>query len=300
MEENNGKKGRYQRKEIAKTPLKGNKSAIDIATEVDFMKIREGESFEQWESRTQKLRVLPESEHEKREYVYKTRKDAKPITARVAFEREKKEEQEYMKGMTKQQQYAYRAFLKKARLKGLVVYKGNRDPLLHYKYMFVIMRMFEVRHGLKQTELLFLLHLYTIDRPFLKREFDEKALVSKGVSFNKYLKNGIILRLKYKENENNYKKTGYSPYYTLTKKAYFMMRSFFKYSTGQIQVMNEQKWYYAADDKEEMKVMVDMYHDLRQQIKDLEQGTISDDKFYPIGLNMDALVNPLGDGNIIL
>jgi hypothetical protein len=41
-----------------------------------------------------------------------------------------------------------------------------------------------------------------------------------------------------------------------------------------------------------------LYYDLRQEVKNIEQGIISDDRFYPIGLNTDELINPLGDGVI--
>lgn len=296
MEENNGKKGRYQRKEIANSPLKGNKSAIDIAKEIEFLKLREGETHEEWETRTQKLRILPEKEHEKRVHVYKTRSDAKSITAKYVIRKEK--DKEYMASLSKQKQYQYRAFLQNASRKGLVVYQGNRDPLLHYKYMFVIMRMFEVKYKLKQTEILFLIHFYSIDRPFLKKEFDEKAFVSKGVSFNKYVKLGLIQRLRYSDSRRNYRKLGFSPFYSLSMKCVKMIKTFFSYTMGN-SYMDSQKWYFCADDKEEMKFLVDMYYDLRQEIKGIEQGTISDDRFYPIGINIDALENPLGDGNIL-
>jgi hypothetical protein len=33
-----------------------------------------------------------------------------------------------------------------------------------------------------------------------------------------------------------------------------------------------------------------------QEIKDIEQGFISDDRFYPVGLNKDELINPEGAG----
>jgi hypothetical protein len=298
MEENNGKKGRYQRKEIAKTPLKGHKKAIDKNDEINFMKIREGESIEQWESRTQKLRILPEKEHEKKQYTYKTRKNQKSSTAKYIFTNW---EERLLKGeVSKSEQIVYKRMIAKKKRLGLVLYQANRDPLLHFKYYFVISRYLEVRYNLKPQEVSFIIHLYCIDRPFLKREFDEKSMIVSGATFKKYMSLGIIRRLKYREALNNYLKTGYSPYYSLTNKASTHIG---KAMTNMLlggDFNPKGSWYRRMDDKKEkeFKIVVDLYYDLRQEVKNIEQGIISDDRFYPIGLNTDELINPLGDGVI--
>lgn len=301
MEENNGKKGRYQRKEIAKTPLKGHKKAIDKVLEVDFMKVKEGESMEDWERRTQKLRVLPEEEHVKKQYVYRTKSNAKPITA-VYSKRNWLERYENNE-MSKQEQYAYKATIKKQKRQGLVRYQSVRDPLLHFKYYFVVSRLLEVKYNLKPQEISFLFHLYGIDRPFLKREFDEKSMIVAGATFKKYVSLGIIQRLKYAPTQINFKKSGYSPYYSLSKKGCRLIKSGMNMLMGG-DFNPDGIWYNktAFSDKKikEYKILVDLYFDLRKEIKEIEQGFISDDRFYPIGINKDELVNPEGAGDLNL
>lgn len=301
MEENNGKKGRYQRDLIAKNPLKGHKKSLPKHIEADFMKLREGESIEQWESRTQKLRVLPEKEHEKTEYVYKTKSNAKPIKA-VHSNRNLKNSQEKTE-LSKQEQHKYKAAFKKRKSQGLVRYQSVRDPLLHFKYYFVVSRLLEVRYNLKPQEISFLFHLYGIDRPFLKREFDEKSMIVAGATFKKYISLGIIQRLKYAPTQINFKKSGYSPYYSLSKKGCALVKTGMNILMGGDFDPNG-IWYNRStfSDKKikEYKILVDLYFDLRKEIKEIEQGFISDDRFYPIGINKDELVNPEGAGELNL
>jgi hypothetical protein len=301
MEENKNKKGRYQRKEIAKTPLKGNKKALPKHIEADFMKIKEGETMQEWESRTQKLRVLPEKEHEKQEYIYKTRSDSKPIKAVFSFR--SWQERALTNELSKSEQIAYKKTIAKQKRQGLVRYQGKKDPLLHFKYYFVVSRLLEARYNLKPQDISFIFHLYGIDRPFLKREFDEKAMIVSSASFKKYLNLSIIQRLKYAPTQKNFKKSGYSPFYSLTTKACVLVK------TGMSMLMGgdfnpEGNWYNIARKNskniDNFKKTIDLYYVLRQEIKDLEQGTISDDKFYPIQLNISELVNLEGDGNLNL
>ena len=294
MEENKGKIGQYQRDEIAKSPLKGNKSAIDKNVEVEYMKIRKGETMQQWESRTQKLRILPEKEHEKREYEYKTKSNQKSMKAMVVTR--DWEEVEKRHDLSKGELFAYKKIMAVRKRKGLVEYRTKKEPLFHFKYIFVIIRMLEVRYKIKVYDIMFLFHLYCLDRPFLKREFEEKAMVAPKVTFNRYMKLGIINRYKYKPGRVNYAKTGYSPFYGVSRKGCFMVKKAFDLFIGE-GFFTGSSWYKNAEKKDNTEKITDLYYMLRNEIKEMEQGFRSDDKFYPVGLNMDELENPEGDGN---
>jgi hypothetical protein len=279
---------RHQRRNLGKDVKKNVKNAIDKVKEDEFLKVRPGETIEEWQKRTEKVRVLTEKEHDRLCFKYKTKRDRCENTVVCTFPdyKEKKIQKEYSENQLKH-------ILKSKHRKGLVLYRDKRDPFFHFKYYFLITKWAEIRYGVRKADLDFLMHLYCLDRPFRKREIDEKTFIISGASFNIYMKKGYIYRMKYSQVSNNYLKRGYSPYYNLTHPCKKMMNAIIALMLGDVEKITIRRL--KGTDTSKVREVRDFYYDLRREVKEMEQGLIPTDRFYPIDLNRDALMNPDDD-----